>query len=96
MDLKDLKDDKQDSVVRIAVCAGAALLLYGALEKLGESGSLSALEPYLPWLKENKEKAIAVIAAVLFGLSLALWPSGKKEEPPHDPCSGYERVGNER
>lgn len=91
MDLKDFKEDKQESITRIAICAVAALLLYGGLEKLGESGKLPMLDPYLPWLKENKVQAIAIIAAVLFGVSLAVWPLEKKELPP-DPCAGYEMV----
>lgn len=88
----DFKENKQESVTRLAICAVAALILYSAADKLSEGGKLPVPETYLTWLKENKVQAIAIIGAVLFGISLALWPLEKKEELPPDPCMGYEAV----
>lgn len=88
----ELSGDKQEAVTRIAICVVAALLLYGAADKLGESGKFNLPEKYLCWLKENKVQAIAVAAAVLYGVSLAVWPMEKKGLPEDDPCQGYEAV----
>lgn len=88
----EFKDDKQAAMTRIAICVVAALLLYGAAEKLADSGKLNIPEKYLCWFRDNKMQAIAVIAAVLYGVSLAMWPLEKKELPCDDPCLGYEAV----
>lgn len=92
MDIMDFKENKQESMTRLAVCVVAALLVYSAADKLAEGGKLPIPERYLCWFQENKVQAIAVIGAVIFGLSLALWPVEKKEEEPPDPCCGYEQV----
>lgn len=89
----DLESKGNDTMARLAVCAVIAVgLVYGA-EQLCEGKHYPLWEKYGPWLKENKIQAIAVIAAVLYGLSLALWPEGlpgTKPKPPADdgftPC----------
>ena len=90
----DLESKGNDTMARLAVCAVIAVgLVYGA-EQLCEGKHYPLWEKYGPWLKENKIQAIAVIAAVLYGLSLALWHEGlpgTKPKPPADdgftPCS---------
>lgn len=87
----DFKDDKQTLLIRIAICVVAAIFLYGAAEKLADSGKINIPEKYLCWFRDNKTQAIAVVAAVLYGVSLALWP-GEKALDEEDPCAGYEAV----
>ena len=91
----DLENKSNDTMARLAVCAVIAVgLVYGA-EKLCEGKNYPLWEKYGPWLKTNKVQAIAVIAAALYGLSLALWPDAlpgvAKQQPPADdgftPCS---------
>lgn len=91
----DFLGENRDAVTRIAICAVAAFILYTAVEKLGDSGSLPMLGPYLPWIKENKVQAIAIAAAVLYGLSTVLWPEEKiltAEAEHSNPYQGYEAV----
>ena len=81
------KPDKQQTLTRLALCAGIAAALYAAALKL------SALECYRPWLEEHKVESIAVAAAVLFGLSLVALPLPEQEDLPESgPCDGYERT----
>ncbi len=82
---------QQDTLTRLIYCAAAAFALYYGLQKLLDKGSLPALEPYRPWLKEHKLQTIALVAAALFGLSLLLPPS-QGEKQPQSPCGGYEPV----
>jgi hypothetical protein len=90
----DWMDDKQGTVSRLAICAVAAFLLYTVVEKLGDEGKLPMLGQYMPWIRENKVQAIAIAGAVLYGVSLALWPTESKELPPNadGPNEGYEPV----
>ncbi len=88
----DFLGDKKDSVTRIAICAVAAFLLYTMIEKLGDGGTLPMLNPYMPWIKENKVQAIAIAAAVLYGVSLAVWPEESKPLVENNPYDGYEAV----
>lgn len=88
----DFLGDKKDSVTRIAICAVAAFLLYTMIEKLGDGGTLPMLNPYIPWIKENKVQAIAIAAAVLYGVSLAVWPEESKPLVDSNPYEGYEAV----
>ena len=94
----DFKENKGELVTRLACCTVAALIVCYGAEKYGEVLHLSLLDPYLPWLRENKIQAVAIAAAVLFGASLALFPLEKSsglppEGPPDPPCGGYEPVG---
>ncbi len=86
----ELKGDKTELAARLVCCAVAALILYYGLEKLLEKGAIPQLEPYRPWLADNKVQAIAVAAAVLFGASLALFPL--EDAPGKGPEGGYQRV----
>ena len=70
----------QDTLTRLGVCVVVSVaLLYGA-EALLDGKSIPLWEKYGPWILENKVQAIAVLAAVLYGVSLALWPEEKKPE----------------
>ncbi len=60
----ETKPDKQQTVTRLALCVVVAVALYAA------AGKVPPLEPYRPWLEEHKVQAIAITAAILFGLSL--------------------------
>ena len=64
----ETKPDKQQTVTRLALCVVVAVALYAA------AGKVPPLEPYRPWLEEHKVQAIAITAAILFGLSLLLFP----------------------
>lgn len=78
-----------DGATRLAVCAVVAVAAVYAAEKLCEGKGFSLWEKYGPWILENKVQAIAVVAAVLYGASLALWPEEKQAEGPGDgysPC----------
>ncbi|SBV96488.1 conserved hypothetical protein [uncultured Eubacteriales bacterium] len=90
----DWMDDKQGTVTRIAICAVAAFLLYTALEKLGDDEKLPMIGQYMPWIKENKVQAIAIAGAVLYGVSLAVWPLEEKKPLPGEgnAVEGYEAV----
>lgn len=68
------KDGKQQTVTRLVLCVALAVGLYAV------AGKLPALEPYRPWLEAHKVQAIAVAAAVLFGVSLAVFPLPDREE----------------
>lgn len=91
----DWKPDKQQTVTRLALCVVIAVVLYVAADKLGDR--IELLERCKPWLERNKIQAIAILAAVLFGLSLVLLPLPRSEDavpPPEDadPCPGFERT----
>ena len=76
---------KQETLTRLAVCVIAALILYSSAKPLCSAPKLPLWEEYRPWLEKNRIQAIAVVSAVLFGLSLALFPlEAKEEESP--PC----------
>ena len=67
----------QDTLTRLGVCVVVSVaLLYGA-EALLDGKSIPLWEKYGPWLKDNKVQAIAILAAVLYGASLAIWPEEK-------------------
>lgn len=84
----DLKLDKSQAALRLALCGGGAALLYaGALK-------LPALEQRRAWLEEHRVEAIAGGAAVLFGLSLVLAPPEPGAAAESEPeLEGYEPVG---
>ena len=81
----ELEQKALDGVTRLAVCVVVAVAAVYAVEKLCEGKRFSLWEKYGPWILDNKVQAIAVVAAVLYGASLALWP-----EPPEGPGEGYE------
>lgn len=80
------KENRRDTAVRLACCTVIALILCYGAEKLGEGLSLSLWEEHGHWLKENRVRAAAVLAAVLFGVSLALFP------PQEEDCGDAEET----
>ena len=86
------KENRGDSAVRLACCAVIALIICYGAEKLGEGLKLPLWEEHGHLLKENKVQAIAILAALLFGASLALFPPRDKE--CHETCGteGYTQV----
>ena len=72
---------------QLACCAVIALIICYGAEKLGESLKLPLWEEHGHLLKENKVQAIAILAALLFGASLALFPLPEEE---HEDCCGTE------
>ena len=81
------KESKRDTAVRLACCAVIALIICYGAEKLGEGLKLPLWEEHGHLLKENKVQAIAILAALLFGASLALFPLPEEE---HEDCCGTE------
>ncbi len=77
-----------DPMARLALCAVVAVAAVYAGEKLCEGKSWPLWEKYGPWILENRVEAIAILAAVLYGISLALWPEGKT--PTIDVEEGFE------
>lgn len=90
----DFKENKQEMITRLACCVVAALILYYAVEKFGDKLNIPVLEEYRPYLEKNRIQVIAVLAAVLFGVSLAVFPIEKnaREIPPDSGCDGYAPV----
>jgi len=86
--MEELTGDKKELLTRISVCVVAALVLYYILDEASEKVHLDILMRYRAWLKDNKVQAIAVIAAVLFGLSLALWPMEEETHIENEPHHG--------
>lgn len=74
MELSDEKDEKQETITRLAICVVIALILYYGAEPLCTTLKLPFWEQYKPWLEKNHIQAIAVVAAILFGISLAVFP----------------------
>lgn len=92
----ELKQDKQALATRLALCVAAALVLYYGGEKICTMMKLTIWEQYRPWLEKNKIQAVATVAAVLFGISLAIFPLEEKKplpgeaECPPGPGDGFE------
>lgn len=96
MDFPEFKENKQEMITRLAICVVAALILYYAVTEFGGKLKIALLDQYRPWLVENKIQAIAVVAAVLFGASLAVFPLEQGKGPQvieDDACKGFEPVG---
>ncbi|MEG0765903.1 MAG: hypothetical protein RR403_07630 [Pseudoflavonifractor sp.] len=89
MEPMEPKEDKKDLMVRVAACTGLAVALYYAALQWGDK--IPFLAQHRAWLAENKVEAIAIGAAVLYGISLLLLPADDKKSPP-DACEGYERA----
>ena len=98
----ELKGNKQEMVTRLAVCVVVALILYYGGEKLCTLAKIPLWEQYRPWLEQNRIQAIAIAAAVLFGISLAVLPLSGQEDavqapaPEPEPCGAYEEAGGGR
>lgn len=67
-----------DSMTRLALCAVVAVAVVYAAEKLCDGKHWPLWDKYGPWILENRVQSIAILAAVLYGASLALWPEEKK------------------
>lgn len=78
--------EKRETITRLAICVVIALVLYWGGKKLCAGKEFPLLEKYGPWLEENKIQAIAIAAAVLFGISLAVFPLKKGEAQPPEFC----------
>ncbi len=75
---------QNDTMARLAICAVVATAAVYAAQKLCEGKNWPLWEKYGPWILENKTQAIAVAAAVLYAVSLAVWPDGIPfRQPPH-------------
>lgn len=88
--MQERKQGPSDAMTRLAICAVAAAGVIYAGEKLCEGKHWPLWDKYGPWILENKIQSIAILAAVLYGASLALWPEerdhmGKMEEG-FEPC----------
>ncbi len=75
----DLKNFCGDKTARLTLCVVAAVGVVYAAESWCQGKELPLWERYGPWIKDNKLQAIALAAAVLYGLSLALWPEEEKK-----------------
>jgi putative copper export protein len=86
--------DKQHTVLRLAACGAAGLVVYAAAGERAEH--LPVPEKYRHWLREHRIQAAAGAAILVLAASLALFPPphGEEEAPeePYDPCEGYERT----
>lgn len=76
-----------DGMARLAVCVVAAIGVVALAEKLLEGADIPLWKKYGPWIKENKTQAIAILAALLYGASLALWPEEKKGPEGYEACA---------
>lgn len=81
------KENRRDTAVRLACCTVIALIICYGAEKLGEQLKLPLWEEHGHLLKDNRVQAAAILAALLFGASLALFPAPEEE---HAPCRGAE------
>ena len=82
--------DKRETVTRLAVCVVIALAICLGGEKLCTALKLPLWEKYGHWLERNKIQSIAVVAAVIFGISLLVAPLKPGQEAPHDSCGEEE------
>lgn len=89
MDGKQLfPPEKGDLMTRLAVCAVIGIGVVYAAEQLCTGKNIPLWEKYGPWVLENKIQAVAIVAAVLYGVSLALWPE-KGQTPPAAEDTGF-------
>lgn len=86
--LREHEGKSAEPMTRLALCAVIAVAAVYAVEKLCEGKHWPLWDKYGPWILENRVQAIAILAAVLYGASLALWPMEKK--PHTDPEEGFE------
>jgi len=82
------KNFNGDRLTRLAVCIVVAIAAVYAGETLCEGKNWPLWQKYGLWIKENKVQAIAILAAVLYGASLALWPEGEKPQIPENGVDG--------
>lgn len=75
--MHEQKKGQSDAMTRLAICAVVAAAAVYAGEKLCEGKHWPLWDKYGPWIIENKVQAIAILGAILYGASLALWPEEK-------------------
>ncbi len=78
-----------DQIARLAVCAVIGAAAVYAAERLCEGKEIPLWEKYGPWIVQNRVQAAAVLAAVLYGASLALWPQGLPKASPGGEEQGF-------
>lgn len=76
----DWKIEKEEIVTRLSLCLIIALVLYYGGEKVCSALKLPYWEEHRTWLEKNRIQAVALAAAVLFGISLAVLPPDKGEK----------------
>ncbi len=75
-------------MTRLAVCAVIGVGIVYAAERLCAGKNIPLWEKYGPWITENRVQAVAIVAAVLYGVSLALWPE-EGQTPPAAEDAGF-------
>lgn len=73
-------------MARLVICVVVALAVLYAAENLLEGKDVPLWNRYGPWLRDNRTQAVAILAAVLYGASLALWPEEKKGPEGYEAC----------
>ena len=82
--------EKKDTVARLAICVAAALAICLGGKKLCAAVPIPLWETWGPWMERNRLQAVAVVAAVLFGISLVVLPPKRDGEIPPGPEDGEE------
>jgi len=72
------KQNKPDrTMTRLAICAVISAAVVYAAEGFCQGKNWPLWEKYGPWILDNKLQTIAILAAVLYTVSLAVWPEGE-------------------
>lgn len=79
---------KVGTLFRLGICLGLSIALYYGGEKVCTAHEIPLWEKHRPWLEENRVQSIVTLTALLFGLSLILFPSKEEEEPSLD-CDDF-------
>ena len=75
--------DKRQAVARLILCGSITAILWESVIKL------PALEKHRTWLEEHKLQAAAAVTALLFVLSLLLYPPKPEEQSEADCEDGF-------
>lgn len=79
-----------EPMTRLVICAVVAAAAVYAAERLCQGKDWPLWVKYGPWIQENRIQAIAILAAVFYGASLALWPEEKAPATEKDGPDGFE------
>lgn len=81
------KQSGGELLTRVILCAAGAAVLLAAAEALPPQ-KLPLWDKYRPWVAKNRTQAIAILAVILYGVSLLLLPAEPKEttEEGYSPC----------
>lgn len=85
-----LLPDGGERMTRLALCVVIGVAVVYATVKLCEGKNIPLWEKYGPWITANQVQAIAVLSAVLYGVSLALWPEGNPPAATPQDMGGYQ------